>query len=148
MDASSAAPAEPVARRPRPPANPHHRVTPWRSIALGCVLLLAASGACVAWFLSQVPPGCADPRTLALVRQSLLERFSLPATTDLVRIRTVAGGRLALRFVCQADLAGFDRNTLPAGPIPHAVDYTSRLEAGRHHVAVSIEPVLKWDKVD
>jgi hypothetical protein len=80
--------------------------------------------------------------------QSLTTRYHLPAATTLANIRTVAGGWLALRFVCTADLAGFDPHDLPQGtPLPGEVHYTSQLtpDHSRHEVAVNLQPLLFWE---
>lgn len=75
-----------------------------------------------------VPPGCRDQRTLALVAPHL------PPRAKLERIKVLAGGPLAFRFVCEADLGAL------------TVHYTSRLTEGgtRHVVTVSVSPVLLW----
>ena len=57
---------------------------------------------------------------------------------------------LAFRFVCEAQLAGFDPNALPPGtPVPGSVHYISRLtpDRQRHEVTVSIQPLLIWEQV-
>ncbi len=113
-------------------------------------ILLAALAASAAWFRAGLPPNCADPRTVALVRQSLTTRFHMPAAATLENLRTVAGGWLALRFVCTADLSGFDPHALPPGtPLPGQVHYTSRLtpDRSRHEVTVELQPLLTWEKV-
>ena len=56
-----------------------------------------------------------DSATLALVRQSLTERFKLPASVTIENIQTLAGGYVAFRFVCEASLGGIDRQALPRG---------------------------------
>jgi hypothetical protein len=115
----------------------------------GLALLIALLGASAAWFRARLPPDCTDPRTVALVRQSLSTRYHLPSATTLENIRSVAGGWLALRFVCTADLAGFDPHELPQGaPIPGHIRYTSRLTAdlGRHEVTVDLQPLLIWEQ--
>jgi hypothetical protein len=121
-----------------------------RAILLGSLaLLLAALAASAAWFRARLPPDCADPRTVALVRQSLTAHDRLPSATTLDNIRTVAGGWLALRFVCTADLGGFDPHELPQGtPLPGQVHYTSRLtpDRSRHEVTVELQPLLIWEK--
>jgi hypothetical protein len=121
-----------------------------RAVTLGMVLLvLAAVGASVAWFHARVPPDCRDPRTLALVQRSLTTRFRLPAGATLTDIRTVAGSFLALRFVCQAEVAGVDPQALPPGtPLPGTVHYISRLtpDRRRHEVTVDLQPLLIWEK--
>ena len=121
-----------------------------KAILLACALLvLAACAWAAAYFHAQVPPNCTDPRTLALVSQSLT-RQHLPPATRLEHIRTVAGGFLALRFVCEATLDGFSQDDLPTGmPVPDFVHYTSRLtpDGSRHEVSVTIQPLLMWEKV-
>jgi hypothetical protein len=119
-----------------------------KAILLGSVAsLVIALAASAAWFHTRLPPGCADPRTISLVRESLISHDHLPADTTLDNIRTVAGSWLALRFVCVADLAGFDPHELPQGtPMPGQVHYTSQLtqDARRHHVTVELQPLLSW----
>ncbi len=121
-----------------------------KAIVFGCLaILLVALAASAAWFRAHLPPGCTDPRTVALVRRSLATRYRLPPATTLDNIRTVAGGWLALRFVCTADLAGFDPHDLPPGtPLPGQVRYTSRLtpDRSRHEVTVDLQPLLIWEK--
>jgi hypothetical protein len=112
------------------------------------VLLAAALAGFAAWFHAGVPPNCTDPRTLAMVRESFA-RQHLPPTTRMTDIRTIAGGALALRFVCHATLAGIDRKDLPPdSSIPGAITYTSQLtdHRTRHEVTVRIEPLLIWEK--
>ena len=113
-------------------------------------ILIAAVAASVAWFHSRLPPNCTDPGTIALVRQTLVANDDLPSTVTLQGIRTVAGGPVALRFVCQAEVGGFDPHKLPPGmPIPGVVHYTSQLTPDRkhHEVSVDLEPLLKWVQV-
>jgi hypothetical protein len=112
-------------------------------------MLLAALGGFAAWFHAGEPPGCTDPRTLAMVRESVV-RYHLPPSTQMVGIHTLAGGPLALRFVCQAQLIGIHKADLPPDtPIPGEITYTSRLtdHRTRHEVTVRIEPLLRWEKV-
>ena len=111
---------------------------------------LATIGAVVTHVrLHVVPPNCRDARTLALVHASLMQRFGLPVTTRVENIQMLAGGPLAFRFVCEADLAGYDT----AGPLPGTrpgfVRYTSQLaDAGqRLHVTVEVLPLLMWEAV-
>ena len=62
----------------------------------------------------------------------------------------VAGGYLAFRFVCKAELTDFDRNALPPGSmIPHTVRYVSHLTDGgrRHEVNVRIAPLMILEQV-
>lgn len=105
------------------------------------MLLGAASALVVHLRRDVVPPACRDTRTLALVHASLIRRFGLPLTTRIENIHMLAGGPLAFRFVCEADLkppsqAGFVR-------------YTSRLTDGgaRHEVTVELLPALMWEPV-
>jgi hypothetical protein len=117
----------------------------------GLAILVLALTASAAWFRAHLPPNCTDPRTLALVRRSLTTRYQLPPATTLVNIRTVAGGWLALRFVCAADLAGFDPHALaPGAPIPGQIRYTSRLtpDRSRHEVTVELHPVMVWEPAE
>ena len=122
-----------------------------KAILLGSfAILLVALAASAAWFRARLPPNCTDPRTLTLVRQSLTTRYHLPPTTTLDNIRTVAGGWLALRFVCTAGVAGFNPHELPAGmPLPGQIHFTSRLtpDGSRHEVSVDLQPLLTWEKV-
>lgn len=92
-----------------------------------------------------VPPDCRDPRTLVLVRQSLTGRFHLPASTRIDHIEMIAGGWLAFRFECEADLE-VDPADLPPGPRPGTVHYVSQLtdDGHRHEVTVSIAPLMTW----
>ncbi|MDR3534988.1 MAG: hypothetical protein P4L71_00685 [Acetobacteraceae bacterium] len=123
-------------------------MAPWRGVVVSAGILGTALLGTAAWFLPRVPPTCADPRTLALLHDVLQDRFNLPQTTEPVHIRTLAGGVLALRFVCEADLAGFDHASLPEGAVPHSVRYASRLLGDRQEVTATLVPVLKWDKVE
>jgi hypothetical protein len=113
------------------------------------VLALLAGGA-VYYHRTITPPNCTDPRTLALVHASLTEHFKLPDTIRLEQIRTVAGSYLAFRYVCEAQLAGFDRHALPPGSmIPDIAHYVSHLtDAGRRHeVTVRIAPLMILEQV-
>jgi hypothetical protein len=119
------------------------------ALAASAVLIAAAS---LAIYLRThvVPPDCEDPRTLALVRQSLLGRFKLPPGVSIESIQTHSGGYFAFRFACEASLSGIDAHDLPPGtPIPGFVYYVSRLTNGgsRHEVTVRIYPLLKLEKV-
>ena len=113
-------------------------------------MLIIAGGVGVWLRENVVPPGCDDPATLALVRQSLTGRFKLPTSTQIDDIQTLAGGYFAFRFVCKADLSGIDRHMLPPGtPVPGTVDYISRLTPDHqtHEVTVRIEPLLILERV-
>jgi hypothetical protein len=71
--------------------------------------------------------------------------FKLPDTTSLQGIHTVAGGYLAFRYVCGAQLTGFDPHALPPGAmIPGTIRYVSHLtdEGRRHEVTVRIAPLM------
>ncbi|HTW72418.1 MAG TPA: hypothetical protein VME47_21235 [Acetobacteraceae bacterium] len=110
-------------------------------------LLVSATAAIVLWFHARRPPNCTNPDTIALVRHSLIADDHLPPSTTLEDIRTIAGGPIAFRFVCEAFVAGVDPNALPPGtPLPGAVHYTSELtpDGRRHEVTVDLEPILKW----
>lgn len=114
------------------------------------VILVGAVGASALWFRARLPPDCSDPRTIALVRQSLVARSHLSPGTTLEDIRTIAGSFLAMRFVCVAEVVGFDPHALPPGtPIPGQVRYTSQLSAdrSRQEVTVQLEPMLMWEQV-
>ena len=121
------------------------------AVALGVGALLAGAAVAVIWLrLYVVPPDCEDARTLALVRRSLIERYKLPAGLMIEDIQTHAGGFVAFRFACEADLHGIDPNDLaPGTPVPGSVYYVSRLtDSGRRHeVSVRIYPLLKLEKV-
>ena len=115
-------------------------------IFLGVAVVILAAFGVVARHIRRtvVPPSCTDPRTLTLVRQSLLNQFHLPPSTRLERIDMKAGGWLAFRFVCQADL-DIPEKDLPPGPRPGSVHYISILgNNGRQQVTVTIAPLLQW----
>ena len=92
---------------------------PRRRPLLRLALALGACRSClrtvaVIWLrINVVPPDCEDPETLALVRRSLTGRFNLPASVAIENIQTHAGGYLAFRFACEADLRGIDPHDLP-----------------------------------
>jgi len=113
--------------------------------------MLAIGTASVIWVRTHVvPPDCLDPATLALVRRSLTGRFKLPASVSIENIETLAGGYLAFRFACEADLRGIDPRDLPPDTVvPGSVYYISRLTDGgrRQEVSVSIVPLLKLERV-
>jgi hypothetical protein len=121
------------------------------ALALAAFVVFVFTTGCVIWLRTHVvPPDCEDPDTLALVRQSLTQRFKLPASVSIENIQTVAGGYVAFRFVCEAGLGGIDRNALPEGSaIPGSVRYVSQLtgDLRTHEVTVSIQPVLIWERV-
>ena len=121
------------------------------ALALGACAILATGATSVIWLrINVVPPDCEDHETLALVHRSLTDRFGLPAHVSVQHIETHAGGYVAFRFACKADLHGIDPNDLPPGsPVPGSVYYVSRLTDGgrRHEVTVSIQPLLKMEKV-
>jgi len=106
------------------------------ALATITTLALAAGVAGIVIHLRRdvVPPDCRDARTLAQVAPRI------PPGERLARIHMLAGGPLAFRFVCEADLDG------PRALVAH---YTSQLTEGgaRHEVTVSISPVLTWQRV-
>jgi hypothetical protein len=117
----------------------------WLALA-AAVLILGVTAAVVVHIRRHVvPPDCRDPRTLALVRQSLTSHFHLPASTRIDNIRMIAGGWLAFRFVCEADLEA-NAAELPPGPKPGFVNYTSQLtDSGRRQdVTVTVSPLMLW----
>jgi hypothetical protein len=120
-------------------------------LALAACAMVLFAVLTVIWLRTNVvPPGCQDPATLALVRRSLTGRFRLPASVTIENIETRAGGYVAFRFACEADLRGIDPGDLPPGsPVPGSVYYVSRLTDGgrRHEVTVSVQPLLKLEKV-
>ena len=122
-----------------------------KAIVVGSLaILLSAVVASVIWFHARMPPNCTDPRTIALVRRSLTAHYHLPPNTTLDHIHTIAGGFVALQFVCAATPGGFDPHELPQGmPIPGEVHYTSRLtpDRSRHQVTVELQPLLSWEPV-
>lgn len=93
-----------------------------------------------------VPPGCADPAVLAIVRRVLIRDAHLPPVLRLHRVVTVAGGPLAFRNVCDAGLRGLAHQRLPSGPRPGGVRYTVRLAGPGHRLAVRVRlvPLLEW----
>ena len=115
---------------------------------LAGLLMLAAGTAAVIVHVRRtvVPPGCRDPHVLAIVRHALVARFHLPVTVRLSAIRVRAGGPLAFRFLCSADLGGLRGAALPPGPRPGSVRYTTRLTgaARRLEVSVRVVPLLSW----
>jgi hypothetical protein len=120
-------------------------------LALGGCAILATAFTSVIWLRSNVvPPDCTDHATLSLVRQSLIGRFGIPPGVSIENIETHAGGYLAFRFACEADLHNIDPNDLPPGTaVPGKVYYVSRLtpDHQRHEVTVRIFPLLKMEKV-
>lgn len=85
------------------------------------------------------------------MHDSLVHHFNLPETTRLTDIRTIAGGYIAFRFVCEAGLSGFTRAQLPPGSVvPGQVRYVSQLTNDRrqHQVTVRIEPLMILEQVE
>lgn len=122
----------------------------WWLIALGCVaVLLTGLGWSASYLAALKPPGCNDPRTLILMGYELGRLLSPASAPDLARVTTVAGGSLAIRYVCSAEFANPEKIQLPDGAAIHAVRFTSTL-AGPHltqRVTVQLEPILQWEKV-
>ncbi|MEJ0016614.1 MAG: hypothetical protein WDN25_08620 [Acetobacteraceae bacterium] len=111
---------------------------------LAAVAIVAAG--MVVWLRSTiVPPDCHDAATLALLHRQLTDRFGPPATVTIEHVHTLAGGYLAFRFACEADVGGIDPNDLPpATPVPGSVDYVSQRDAdGRQVVTISVRPRLR-----
>lgn len=121
----------------------------WLALAAAALILGATAAVVVHVRRHVVPPDCRDPRTLALVRQSLTNHFHLPASTRIDHIRMLAGGWLAFRFVCIADLE-VNPAELPPGPKPGFVNYTSQLtDSGRRQeVTVTVSPLMLWVPVE
>ena len=121
----------------------------WLALAVAALILGATAAIVVHVRRHVVPPDCRDPRTLALVRHSLTDHYHLPASTGIDHIHTIAGGWLAFRFVCQADLE-VDLAKLPPGPKPGFVDYTSQWAEPGHllHVTVHVSPLMIWVPVE
>jgi len=130
--------------------RPRRRPALRLALALTAVALAAFATGCVIWLrVNVVPPDCEDPDTLSLVHQSLTGRFKLPQSVTIENIQTLAGGYVAFRFACEANLRGIDPHALPDGSmIPGSVHYVSQLTADhlRHEVSVSLQPVLIWER--
>lgn len=106
--------------------RPRRRPVLRLAVTIGVSTLLCFAAGTVIWLRRNVvPPGCTDPATLALVRQSLTERFKLPASVTIDDIETHAGGYLAFRFACEADLHNIDPHNLPPGTAVRGRSITS-----------------------
>jgi hypothetical protein len=131
--------------------RPRRRPVLRLAVTFGTLALLCFAAGMVIWLRRNVvPPDCADHATLALVRQSLIGRFKVPPSVSIENIETHAGGYLAFRFACEADLRNIDPNDLPSGTaVPGKVYYVSRLtpDHQRHEVTVRVFPLLKMEKV-
>lgn len=104
----------------------------WPLIGLSALVCAGAlAGVVVHVRRDVVPPGCTDPRTLEQVM------LRLPPQAKLERIKVIAGGPLAFRFVCEADMGA------------STVHYTSQFtpDHSRQLVTVSVTPVLIWMRV-
>ena len=66
----------------------------------------------------------------------------------LARVRTVAGGSFAIRFVCTADFTDPDRIKLANGTVIQSIQFTSALGGPDRvqRVSVRLEPLLGWEK--
>ena len=130
--------------------RPHRRPALRRAVMLVASSIAVFAVATMVWLRTHiVPPGCSDPDTLALVRQSLTGRFRLPPTVTIDNIQVLAGGYVAFRFVCEASLGGIDSHDLaPGAYVPGVVHYVSRLTVDHrdHEVSVSIQPALIWER--
>lgn len=110
---------------------------------------MAALGWSVVYLSRMKPPRCDDTRTLALVGYQLAQALAPMSPPQLARIKTVAGGELAIRFICSADFANPDRIRLPDGTVIRELQFTSTL-AGPHHaqqVSIRLEPIPVWEQV-
>ena len=117
-----------------------------RAVAVVLVLGLAGVVAVVVHVRRDVvPPGCRDPHVLAIVRRRLIGRDGLAQTVRMENIRVRAGGPLAFRFLCTADLAGLAHTVLPPGPRPGSVRYTTERRGPDRHlvVRVRLQPLLE-----
>jgi hypothetical protein len=121
----------------------------WLALAAAALIIGVTAAVVVHVRRHVVPPSCHDPRTLALVQRSLTNHFHLPASTRIDHIHTLAGGWLAFRFVCRADIE-VNWAELPPGPKPGFVDYTSQLTNGGHRqdVTVQVLPLMIWVPVE
>lgn len=113
----------------------------------GTAAMLGTLGFVVVWMYGRRPPDCSDQRTLALVQHQLGRIFGQP-TPGLVNIAMVAGGPIALRFVCTADLARQLR--LPNGVAVDSIHYTSTFvpDSRVQQVTVQVRPLLAWFPVN
>ena len=120
-------------------------------LAIAACAVVVSVAAIATWVRTHVvPPDCEDPMTLAQVHRSLTDHFKLSPSVTLDNIRTHAGGYLAFRFTCEADLHGINPDDLPPGtPIPGSVYYVSQLtkDGQRQEVSVRIYPLLMLEKV-
>ena len=98
-----------------------------------------------------VPPDCEDPDTLSLVRQSLTGRFNLPPSVDDRERRARSPAAMSrsaspARPICAGSIRMICRE---GTAVPGSVHYVSRLTADhqRHEVTVSIQPLLKLERV-
>lgn len=120
----------------------------WVAFAVVGVVLAVSAAVIVHVRRDVVPPDCHDPQTLTLVHSSLIGRFRLPPSVYLSHIETMAGGPLAFRFVCQADIEVDPALLQPGRPRPGFVHYTSELAKGHlQEVTVQIEPLMIWEQV-
>lgn len=118
-------------------------------LALAGLVLLGVAAVVVHVRRTVVPPGCRDPQVLAIVRRALTGNYHLPETVRIENVSVEAGGPLAFRFVCAADLGGLSHVLLPPGPRPGSVRYVTRLTGpGRRlQVTVRLQPLLEWAPV-
>jgi len=121
----------------------------WAVLAAVGVVIAVIAAVIVHVRRDVVPPGCHDPRTLTLVHSVLTDRFHLPPSVYLSHIETEAGGPLAFRFVCQADVEVDPALLQPGRPRPGFAHYTSEFTAKDHRqeVTVQIEPLMIWEQV-
>jgi hypothetical protein len=86
---------------------------------------------------------------LALARKAIEDKLRLKSLPELTDIRSVAGGWLAIRFVCVAHFVHPDVIDQVAGFKTLDVQYSSELmmPSWKQRVSISLEPDLEWSKV-
>ena len=117
---------------------------PWMVGVAASAATLATLGFVLVWMYGRRPPDCSDQRTLALVQQQLGRIFGDGPSARLVRITTLAGGPIALRFACAAN---FDKDMhLPNGTVVTTIHYTSMFipDSRVQRVTVQAQPLLAW----
>ena len=116
---------------------------PTRWLVLAFVLAVGVLGAGFGYYRSAVmPPDCASMVLRPKVHDILVRQFGLPGEVRYALVRTLEGGELATRFVCDAELV----NDLPAESPPgrprrivHFESYIDRA-TGEHAIKAGIRP--------